>query len=84
MGEADDSVDDQRALGVAVQVRHERPVDLERIERQPGQVAQRGKSGTKVVYGEAKTCLPKSRKRCSVIAPIPPTVRLAHAPNQAP
>src|SRR5262245_3200319 len=50
--ESDGRADDRRIIGVREQVEHERPVDLQSIERELLQVAEAGVAGAEIVEHE--------------------------------
>ena len=54
-GEAEDGTHDGQRMPVARQVAYERAVDLDLVEREGAQIAERGIAGSEVVHGDART-----------------------------
>jgi len=48
-GDADHRLDDDDVLVTLRQIRHERPVDLDLVERKAAQIAQRGIAGAEII-----------------------------------
>ena len=53
VAEADDGLDDRPRLGAAVHVGNEGAIDLDLVEREAAQVAERAIAGAEIVHGDA-------------------------------